>query len=737
MQYVTEQYRQEMKLPFRGASSTYVYIGLINNDAQRSAHITSSFSGDESHLYDNSESTTGVTSTETNGSITFTFGDFYELNIAGLQITFIDTVPSSITVTNGTRTATYSTGGTNPFTFDDGYTNCHYIKVTPNSGKLKISSITFGIGLQFSNKQLINTNRNNVVNHISNDLPLKQFSFTIDNRLHMFNKDNPYGYADYIQEQQEVVFEYGRELSDGSIYKIKGGKVLLKNWSSDDYEAKFTCVGYLDYLNGQYYKGQYSKDGIPASTVAQRVFEDAGVTNYVLDPTLDSILINNPLPVCTHREAIQMIANACKCTLYEDRDGNICIINANQPSFIGEIKFTGATNYSIPSSIFESNASSYADAEYEYALVNNSMMFLPEDSSFVNVGFVSSEIANSNGTFSNNPSIEVKFKSEYHVKQIFLCFSNVIPTSLTVTVYHNGQIVDSAIFSTPTITTTYHYDGIIDAMKIVFNSAQPNQRIHLNSIELNGFIDYELTYHELKNTPIANSLEKTSNVNVHYYTFSYEKYEEGYGKSSITKVVSEMNEDGGYTDTVVTETSEYGASVVTIDAFVGSNTVILNSPYYDYKVVGGTIKESGAYYLVIESDGQEEVSVFAKPYSLTDNLFTVKVHEKGVERESKNALIGNLGMATTQGAWLKDFYDDDLEYDLTYRGDPILDCDDLLFLENHFVDLNQIRIEEESISTSMGIDFSCRLTGRRTWFQTSSQTGMAIVGRVVTGETIN
>lgn len=737
MQYVTEQYRQEMKLPFRGASSTYVYIGLINNDAQRNAHITSSYSGDESHLYDNSEMTTGVTSTESNGSITFTFGDFYELNIAGLQITFIGTPPSSISVTNGTKTKSYVTGGTNPFTFDDGYTNCHYLKITPNSGKLKISSITFGIGLQFSNKQLINTTRSNTVNHISNDLPSKQFSFTIDNRLHMFNKDNPYGYADYIQEQQEVTFEYGRELSDGSVYKIKGGKVLLKTWSSDDYEAKFSCVGYLDYLNGQYYKGQYSKEGVPASTVARNVFADAGITNYVLDPTLDSILINNPVPVCSYKEAIQMIANACRCTLYEDRDGNICIINANKPSFIGEVKFTGATDYSIPSSLFESNANIYADAEYDYAVVDNSMIFLPEDNSYVDVGFVSSEIADSNGAFSNNPSIDVKFKSEYHVRQIFLCFAKIAPTSLTITVYHNGQALDSATFSTPTITTTYVYDGVIDSFKIVFNSAQPNQRIHLNSIELNGYIDYELTYHELKNTPIANSLEKTSNVNVHYYTFSNEKYQEGYGKSSTTKTVSEMNEDGGYTDTVVTETSEYGASVVTVDAFVGTNTVILNQPYYDYMVDGGTIKESGAYYLVVESDGKQDVAVYAKPFSVTDNLLTVKVHEKGDERESKNALIGNLAMASTEGAWLKDFYDDDLEYDLTYRGDPILDCDDLLFLENHFVDLNQIRIVEETISTTMGIDFSCRLTGRRTWFQTTAQTGMAVVGRIIMGETIN
>ena len=127
-----------------------------------------------------------------------------------------------------------------------GYTNCHYLKITPDSGKLSLKSILFGIGLQFSNTQIMSTQRSNVVDHISNELPVKKFDFAIDNRLHMFNKDNPYGYADYIQEKQEITYEYGRDMSDGSIYKIKGGKLLLKSWSSDDYQAKFSCTGYFD-----------------------------------------------------------------------------------------------------------------------------------------------------------------------------------------------------------------------------------------------------------------------------------------------------------------------------------------------------------------------------------------------------------------------------------------------------------------------------------------------------------
>ena len=653
-------------------------------------------------------------------------------------MTFGTTTPTSIAVTNGTKTETYVTSGESDFRVDDGYSSCHYIKITPNSGKLSLKSIQFGIGLQFGNKQLISTSRNNAVSHISNELPVKTFAFTVDNRSHLFNKDNPYGYADYLQEKQEVTYEYGRKMSDGSIYKIKGGKVLLQTWSSDDYQAQFSCVGYLDYMDGQYYKGQYSETGVSAYSVAQAVFADAEVSNYILDSSLQSEIFYNPLPVCTHREALQMIANACRCTLYEDRDGNICITNANRPSFIVDVYYTGATNYSVASTIFDDNAScNYADAEYQYAKADGSLLFLPDSNDYLSSGFISSEIADANGQFSNNPSIRMVFKSEYHIKGMYLNFGVVVPTSLTVTAYLKDVAVDTATITDLSICTTYIYDGIIDELRIAFNSANPNQRIHLNNLELNGYVDYELTYHDLKYTPIASSLEKIKDLKVHIYAYEYEHTEEGTSHSSYVDMQTTPNDDGGDTVNISMGTSEYGSSIASVSAVVGDNTIILGTPYYDYKVSAGTIKESGAYYLVVSSDTEQTIIVYAKPFSITDNVATGQVHEKGSDKESSNYLIGTQSMAEQQLKWLKDYYDDDLEYNLTYRGDPVLDADDIVYLENHFVELNEIRIESESISTSQGVDFACKLKARRTWYQTDATLAKAIVGRVRIGETID
>ena len=77
-----------------------------------------------------------------------------------------------------------------------------------------------------------------------------------------------------------------------------------------------------------------------------------------------------------------------------------------------------------------------------------------------------------------------------------------------------------------------------------------------------------------------------------------------------------------------------------------------------------------------------------------------------------------------------------MEYTLTYRGDPTLDADDAIYLENNFVSYNEVRIEQESISTSMGIDFTCSIQARRTGYQVDATTETAIVGRVKVGEVL-
>ena len=61
--------------------------------------------------------------------------------------------------------------------------------------------------------------------------------------------------------------------------------------------------------------------------MAVDVFTDAGLDEreYFLDEYLQTVIVHNPLPYETHKECLQLIANAGRCRLFQDRLGVICI----------------------------------------------------------------------------------------------------------------------------------------------------------------------------------------------------------------------------------------------------------------------------------------------------------------------------------------------------------------------------------------------------------------------------
>jgi hypothetical protein len=84
-------------------------------------------------------------------------------------------------------------------------------------------------------------------------------------------------------------------------------------------------------------------------------------------------------------------------------------------------------------------------------------------------------------------------------------------------------------------------------------------------------------------------------------------------------------------------------------------------------------------------------------------------------------------MAVAECEWLCDYFKNDIEYDITYRGEPALDPDDQIYTENKYVELNLVRILSSQIDTSTGMSMSCRLNGRRTRWVEPALVDVAIV----------
>ena len=715
MQVTTAEYKEEQLRDLRNASHVFVYLGVISKEAQANAYVDTTlepyastdifieqpfeayyasleqaytrvdgsshfFLPEDNNLYALFQ---GAVTVGVAGSITFDFENYHELDIKGLTIDFGAYYPTAFTVTNGTDTYSYTNDSPGVYVLEDVFNDSDYITITPTTmvggqQRMRIHSIIFGVGLTFDNRTLISTQRRNTVDHLSSSLPSKAFSFTVSNYNKKFNKDNPNSFLNFLQTEQACSYEYGREMDDHSIYKIDGGNVALKTWSSNDTQAKFSCVGYLDFMDGTFYKGVYRPEGITAYNLAEEVLEDAGIENYRIDSYLKEITLYNPLPVTTHKNCLQMIANATQSILYEDRKGRIIIESSFTPD-ITSITYANATDYSDTDTIVtvEGTELNYATLESDFTKVDGLLSFLP--STHANAddsGYISDTVANSSGVMSTESSITIEWEAQWTFYGLVLTYPAwSMPTQITVIGYADGDEV-VRITSTDPRGVENEFDEI-DKIKIVFDKAQSGQRVHCKTIGIGDVSNYSITYHDLADTPTATSMDNIRNIDVHYYNYSY---------------------------------SEETATAATTSVAEGNNLITFTTPYYDYSVAykndeDGTlaIEESGAYYIVVSSTVPGTVEVTAKRIESTDNTFTYVASEIGGTKTVSNQLISSLELAEIEGQWVGEFYTAGTEYSLTFRGEPALDCDDLVYLENKFVKKNLIRITEETLDTSTGM----------------------------------
>lgn len=743
MQRVSAAYRSEQNQQLREEGYIWVYLGVISKEAQANAVANGNFTiySDAQKTPDNVDFEAYYVTAEQNfarvdssqffmprrdgfalyqgavtqeicAPITYTFGKYTKLDIKGLTIDFGDFYPTSFTVSNGQQryTYNYTNDKAGVWVCEDIFRDTDHITITPHTmvggiQRLRILNILFGVGLTFGNDQLISTSWKSTCDHIMGSLPSKTFQFTISNLNRKFAADDPHSFVSFLQEQQELEFQYGRKLADGTMYMIPGGKMYLKSWSSDDNQAKFSAVGLLDYISGTYYKGQYYPNGISLYDLAVEIFQDAGIEKYCIDNYLKSLITHNPLPVEKHRNLLQLIANASRSIMRETRDGGVEILSSFEPE-LTSITCNGQTSYSAIEHIVNDDisASEFGTAEKNFTYVDQTQFFLPRSGSAgqVETGYISSSVSKADGTFITNPRITVQWEASWTFFNLLILFNDVKPTAFKIYTYEYGTLVDTVEEDDVDFETIVKHDFYnIDKIVIEFTKTNPYQRIHIKRMRFGNITDYTLDYSDMAASPKAITTEFVKNVSVVYSEFAYGTASK---KLSTTKAVS------------------------------GANTITFNKPCHNYSLAykdGGsgtlTITGSGAYYLSFTSSRAAEVNVSGIEFVINEKTYTAELNQVGTDKTAKNALIDNQSMAVAECEWLCDYFKNDIEYDITYRGEPALDPDDQIYTENKYVELNLVRIVSSQIDTSTGMSMSCRLNGRRTRWVEPALVDVAIV----------
>lgn len=195
--------------------------------------------------------------------------------------------------------------------------------------RARIEEIVIGVDLSYGKKDLFSYKYTQRVNPLSTELPSIEVSFAIDNLDNSYNPHNVQGLSQYLIERQEVKVKYGYKINDKTEW-INGGVVYLSEWDApqDGLTAEFKASDLLSFMRNTYYGGTYYDYDKTLYDLAVDVLTDAnlpthsdGSVKWKIDESLKSIYVSTPLPIDTHANCLQLIANLGCCAISQNRAG--------------------------------------------------------------------------------------------------------------------------------------------------------------------------------------------------------------------------------------------------------------------------------------------------------------------------------------------------------------------------------------------------------------------------------
>jgi hypothetical protein len=618
----------------------------------------------------------------------------------GLTINFGENYPVDFDIVGSTGQTIEFRGNTkSKWSTEEVLENTTYIKLVfykmknPQS-RLRIYSIMFGYGLVYYNDSVMSSALDSYVSPIGADVPQFDFSVTLKNYDHYFNVDNPNSAINYLETGQEMDIMYGYQTpGSDTIEWIQGNHLWCSEWESDDNTATIRCQDIFRNMDGEYMKGLYSAAGKSYYALAEEILKDAGISEYYIDPRLKKLYSNNPIPRVKYKEALQIIANACRCVLTQSRDGKVQIKSNFMPS--ASIATNGEETYSNAANVLTDTPKvEYATLAGNYTPTDGTMFFLPRNGkAALTTGYVSKEISGANGTFTKNPVVTITMEAIRAYYGLKLVFGTALPAAFTIRTYKGGEPVNEYPVEKDEINTTLiilrDFDDF-DVMKIEFTkTAKPYNRIVLNYFSLSDVVDFTMNRRDMTSSPKAIKQELIKEVIVPCYTYQENNREENLIYEDIDVVAGEV-------ETYYIQDPSYGYKVK-LDEVEGKATVVAWSNYFV------TIK--------FNVTGSFKLEVQGYRYKIVEKYATVSLNARGKTVKWKNPLISNTTMANELAAWLADYYTAGIEYEYDTRGNPELDATDIVYQENEFHDGMRVNIYRHTVNFKQA--FSGRVTARR------------------------
>lgn len=735
MQRVSNEYRASMKSPLRERAYIMVSFGLVNQTAQANAQVRPSdyayFSNSEIFRDYKEEPIYGTFEenlTKVDGSMCFLpregMGVYYDngliskdiivdrecvieislrsitTNVKGLSILFGDNYPVSFDVIANTGQKIEVRNNTkSEWTTEEVLRNINAVKIIIKSMRLpksrvRIFAIKFGYGLVYDNDSVLSSTLNSYVSPIGADLPQIDFSVQIKNYDHYFNVDNPNSAVNFFETGQEMNVMYGYELPDSkTIEWIQGTRLLCSGWESDDSTATIRCQDVLRNISSEYHKGKYSDNGRDFYSLIQEVLTDAGITQYYIEPLLKKVYTKNPIPKVKHKEALQILSNACRCTLSQSRLGVIQIRSKYMPKI--SVSSNDETAYSKVSNILTDTLKpEYASLAENYTKADGTMFFLPRRGKAVlETGYVSNQISDDDGRFASNPVVTFVMDNTRSYYGMKLVFGQSLPREFIIRTYAGTVKVNEFTIGkneiSKEIVISEEFEDC-DKIQIEFTeTAIPHNRITLNYFSLNDTVNFKMERDEMLSSPKSIKQELVKEIVVPCYIYQKDNTEASLFNNNVSAVSGKIE------------------------------TFYFQEPAYNYRVLlndtagRADIVEWGSYYIVIRYNvsGEYKLNIRGCKYKITERYAVKKLNDDGKTVKWKNPLVSDFEMAEKLAEWLGEYYSASVEYEYDTRGNPEMDSTDIIYQENEFVENMKVNVYRQTLAFNQA--FSGKVTARR------------------------
>lgn len=558
-----------------------------------------------------------------------------EYSIKGLTIDFGKYYPTSFKIVTDEKELIY-TSDKHDFSTTDVIGDTTKIQIIPISmvggnKRLRVEKIVMGVGLTYRNNDVSTSSFEEFVNGISAEIPYRKLSVTILDKNNVYNVDDDNSFINFLETGQKMEFSYGMVLSDDTVEWHKKATMLLTDWNSKKNQMSFTANDVLSTLEDNYTIGNKIYDRT-AYAEAISILTDVGFEpdEYFVDDCLRDVNLHNPMPEASHKECLQLLCNASRCILFVDSDGRVNI-KANFANVIDpedmQVTSNGTAWWGNATNVLYGNNNVYAELTRNFMRVDGSQLFLPRNTgtAIEQTGYVTSNVSDENGLFSENPVLTLKLPAAYTYYGLYISFQGNPPKEMKVSTY-NGD----------TLLNTFKYDDLkeksllndefenFDSIRFEITRAYPKNRVLIDKISFGDLSDYELKKDCMTENPYGYAERKTKDVFVKIYTFQ---------------------------------------------------------------------------------NGEDNT-----PQVVEDNVYLKKtINNSGEIRYCENQLISTEDHARTVAEWLGNYYANNISYDVQYRGDPVLEAADIIFMESDIVNSLQVEVETHKLNFNGAFSGSLQL----------------------------